>query len=78
MRHYETHLPPFPQTKEDNKHCQLRVEALPDNYVVFEALHSPGEFVAIGSNGAPPDKVKGLGSTDKETQFFVRVEVHVY
>ena len=47
----------------------------PDNYVVFESVQTPGEFVAIQKNGAPPDKVKGLGQYDEVVQFFVRVQV---
>jgi hypothetical protein len=61
-----------------NENCHLRVHVQPDNYVVFESVKNPGEFVAMQKNDVPPEKVKGLEMSDEMVQFFVRVEVTLY
>ena len=38
-------------------------------------MNTPGEYVAIQSNGVPPDKVKDFTTSDKAVKFFVRAEV---
>ena len=48
---------------------------LPSNYVTFESVKKPGEYVAIQKNDVPPENVKDLGPSDEMVQFFVRVEV---
>jgi hypothetical protein len=62
------------QASKANENCHLRVHVQPDNYVVFESVKNPGEFVAMQKNDVPPEKVKGLEMSDEMVQFFVRVE----
>ena len=69
--------PPSPsQTKQGKGHkfCHLRVKPLPDNYVMFESVESPGQYLALDSNGSCRSPV-GLGPGDQDAHFFVRVEV---
>jgi len=56
------------------KHCHFRVHALPDNYVYFESMEHPGQYLTMTSSGSAGDP-KTVGPGDKEAQFFVRVEV---
>lgn len=62
------------QVTSASDHCHLRPVVLPDNYVVFESVKSPGEYVAMQKNDVPPEKVNGLSDGDTMVQFFVRVE----
>ena len=70
-------LPHVHVQSKANDHCHLRVHVQPDNYVVFESVKTPGEYVAMQKNDVPPEKVKDLGPSDEIVQFFVRVEVRV-
>ena len=56
------------------KFCHLRVHVLPDNYVYFESMEHPGQYVTMTSTGSVGSPVHA-GPNDKNTQFFVRLEV---
>eukprot|EP00800_Vazella_pourtalesii_P006070 TRINITY_DN1742_c0_g1_i1.p1 TRINITY_DN1742_c0_g1~~TRINITY_DN1742_c0_g1_i1.p1 ORF type:complete len:565 (-),score=140.37 TRINITY_DN1742_c0_g1_i1:189-1883(-) len=53
-------------------HCEVRAHPTPDNYVAFESVKTPGQFMGVSHNGAiaRPDKM-ALGHLD--TQFKVRI-----
>eukprot|EP00731_Ephydatia_muelleri_P018280 Em0011g320a len=62
-----------------HKFCYLRVKPLPDNYVMFESVESPGQLLALTAQGVCRSPV-GLGPGDQEAHFFVRVQkqLHAY
>ena len=74
------HIPSLPSIQgKGGKFCHLRVHILPDNYVYFESMEHPGQYVTMTSTGSVGNPVHA-GPNDKNTQFFVRVEVrgHFY
>ena len=56
--------------------CHLRVHIGPDNLVSFEAVGSPGQYLAISQTGTALDPRRVIPGCI-ETKFFVRVHVSI-
>lgn len=56
--------------------CRLRVYIGPDNLVSFEAVCSPGQYLAISQTGTALDPRRVIPGCI-ETKFFVRVHVSI-
>ena len=72
------HIPSLSSIQgKGGKFCHLRVHVLPDNYVYFESMEYPGQYVTMTSTGSVGNPVHA-GPNDKNTQFFVRLEVRAH
>ena len=58
------------------KFCHFRVHVLPDNYVCFESVQNPGQYLNMGITGVAGDP-RTMGINDMAAQFFVRIEVRL-
>ena len=68
-------IPSLPSIQgKGGKFCHLRVHVLPDNYVYFESMEHPGQYVTMTSAGSVGNPVHA-GPNDKNAQFFVRIKV---
>ena len=57
---------------QGGKFCEVKPSPTPDNYVTFESVKCPGQFVGINNNGVP-QRADKMSPIHAETHFRIRI-----